>query len=180
MLIDRYHSDKILEWALTNESIIKDREEIAVEKANSGHQGWENGGYIMDLDKEDVKWVDLKFPFTSLKLIEHSILNEYKLPKDTEVSLMGCILMYVENDYVCKWHRDHNPGTSDKIHTRFNTMISQPESGGMPIFLIEDKQVVVEVEEREVWRGEVGKYKHSTTPITGIKPRIMLSFGYYI
>tara|TARA_R110002012_G_scaffold74205_4_gene188408 strand:- start:43 stop:585 length:543 start_codon:yes stop_codon:yes gene_type:complete len=180
MFIDKDHSDKILEWALANESLIKYREEIAAEKSQSGHIGWENGGYIMHLEKEEEKWVELDFPFKSLNLINHSILKEYGIPQDAEKAFMGWILMYVESDYVCKWHKDHNPSTSNKLHTRFNAMICKPETGGMPIFLIDGKEEIVEVEEREVWKSEAGKYKHSTTPMTGTKPRILLSLGYYI
>jgi len=180
MFVNKKHADRIVEWALANESVVKHRDEIAREKPGCGHVGWENMGYIFNLEQRDKKWVDLGFPFDSLNSIKQDIHKEYNIPLDLDIALMGDILIYTESDYLCKWHDDHNPSNSEKIHTRFNAIISAPESGGMPIFEIDNKKEVWKVEEREVWKGEVGKYKHSTSPMTGNLPRIMLSFGYYI
>jgi hypothetical protein len=174
-------SKAIVDWALKNESIVKYRDSILTEKSKSGHKGWENGGYIIHLEQEKVKleWEKYNFPYENLVSIDSQIKKIYNLSEVLEFAPMGWILMYTENDYVCKWHKD--PNTSEgKIHTRFNIMISKPEEGGFPIIRMADKETVIKVEENEPWVCLAGLYEHSTTEIKGNKPRIMLSFGYNI
>lgn len=188
ILIDKKDSTPIVEWVLQNLEILKyreegkEREDFMFEKKNSGHKGWKNGGYILHLEREAVmlKWKKYNFPYENLVNIDNQIKKIYDLSKLVEHAAMGWILMYHENDYVCKWHKDPNNGPDDTIHTRFNVLISKPEEGGFPIMKMADKETVIEVEENEPWVCLAGLHKHSTTKIKGDKPRIMLSFGYNI
>lgn len=73
-------------------------------------------------------------------------------------------------------HKHQDPNQGNKIHTRFNVMISKPVSGGIPV--IDGKEI--QVEEGDVWKCEAGLYEHWCTPVIGDKPRIVLSFGFLI
>ena len=182
MQINSTDSKALVDWALENESVIKYRDDIQKEKPHSGHKGWENAGYILHLEREEIKlkWEEeYNFPYKHLVSIDNQIRKMYNLSDKLEFAPMGWILMYTENDYVCKWHKDPNV-SEGKMHTRFNVMISKPEEGGFPIIRMADKETVIEVKENEPWVCLAGLYEHSTTEIKGNKPRIMLSFGYNI
>lgn len=71
-------------------------------------------------------------------------------------------------------HTDIN--VTDHIHTRYNLLISLPESGGLPIYNGE----LLNIEEKTLWKCEAGKYKHASTTVIGKKPRINISFGFQI
>ena len=69
-------------------------------------------------------------------------------------------------------HRDRNQGRL--IHTRFNVMVSKPLEGGEPF--IEDD--VLDVAEGEIYRVDAGIKMHGCRTVSGLKPRIILSFGF--
>ena len=69
-------------------------------------------------------------------------------------------------------HKDNNE--KGFIHTRYNLLLSVPDSGGNPIYDGE----VINVEERMLWRCEAGLYNHASLPVVGRKPRINISFGF--
>lgn len=73
-------------------------------------------------------------------------------------------------------HRHIDPNQGDLIHTRFNVLVSKPDVGGVAVI----NDVEVHVEEGGVWRCDAGRYYHSTTPVVGDKPRIVLSFGFLL
>ena len=67
---------------------------------------------------------------------------------------------------------DHN----GRQHVRFNVMISKPEAGGIPV----QDGVELEVEEGDVWRCDASRVRHWCTLVQGLKPRIVLSYGFLI
>lgn len=73
-------------------------------------------------------------------------------------------------------HEHSYPNVGDLVHTRFNVLLSKPESGGEPV--ISGK--IIQVEEGDTWRCNAGLEKHSCTKVVGSKPRIVLSFGYLL
>lgn len=73
-------------------------------------------------------------------------------------------------------HPHKDPNLDGHTHTRFNLLISVPESGGSPIY----NGTKFDIEERMLWCCEAGKYEHATTPVLGTKPRINISFGFQI
>lgn len=66
---------------------------------------------------------------------------------------------------------DFNTGMS---HKRFNLFLSLPISGGIPIY----NGRHLDVEERMVVPYEADKILHSSTPVVGEKPRIIISYGW--
>jgi hypothetical protein len=68
--------------------------------------------------------------------------------------------------------QDHN----GKQHARFNVMVSKPETGGIPV----QDGVEIEVDEGNVWRCDASRVRHWCTPVQGLKPRIVLSYGFLI
>jgi hypothetical protein len=70
-------------------------------------------------------------------------------------------------------HEHKDPSKEGSYHTRLNFLLSKPHKGGMPI--INHKEF--EVEEGECWLNLASEWMHSSTPVVGPKPRIVLSLG---
>lgn len=73
-------------------------------------------------------------------------------------------------------HPHKDPNNDGYIHTRYNLILSAPESGGKPIY----DNKTFDIEERMLWRCEAGLYNHASTPVVGNRPRINISFGFQI
>lgn len=73
-------------------------------------------------------------------------------------------------------HSHTDPNIPDRIHTRYNLIISKPFSGGNPIY----NGKTLHFEERMLWRCEAGIIEHASLPVIGDKPRINLSFGFQL
>lgn len=71
-------------------------------------------------------------------------------------------------------HSDLNAGKL--IHTRYNLLLSVPESGGEPIYGNE----LIPIQEKMIWRCQAGVYIHSSKPVVGTKPRLNISFGFLV
>jgi hypothetical protein len=80
------------------------------------------------------------------------------------------------NETTASIHEHTDPNESGYIHTRYNLLLSVPESGGNPIY----GGKVLDIEERMIWRCEAGLYTHASTPVIGKKSRINISFGFQI
>jgi hypothetical protein len=70
-------------------------------------------------------------------------------------------------------HQHTDPAEEGFYHTRINFLLSKPHQGGMPIINNED----FEVNEGECWLNLASEWLHSSTPVVGSKPRIVLSLG---
>jgi len=81
---------------------------------------------------------------------------------------------YITKGGAVHQHRDYS--LDDKIHVRFNVMISKPDSGGVPV----QNGVEIVVQEGEVWRCDSSAVEHWCTPVGGDKPRIILSYGFFL
>lgn len=73
-------------------------------------------------------------------------------------------------------HHHSDPDNSKGVHVRYNVMISKPHSGGDPY----QDDVLIPVEEGEVWRCNASRVTHWCSAVVGDKPRIVLSFGFSI
>jgi hypothetical protein len=133
------------------------------------------------------------FPYKDLYDISKEILSFYQLPDSIRIEPnYGYMLCYSENGHWVHEHNDPNfyyegPDESlienkpdgylnEVIHTRFNLLISKPTKGGNPVICDQE----YDVEENEVWRCLAGFDKHGTTKVEGSKPRIILSFGFFV
>ena len=95
-------------------------------------------------------------------------LDLYKI--ETEPKLGVFVGVNTEGGFVHE-HTDGAP--SGKIHTRINFLLSKPINGGMPI--INGKQYIIE--EDQCWINLANIWKHSSTKVSGNKPRVVLSVG---
>jgi hypothetical protein len=166
IIIDKNITNNLHDWILSNTEVIRTQQ-------NSYHEGLVYGrNHIQDSNEFN------DFPHNDLKILELKIKDIFNIPTDSLIEPdYGFIIMYApgnEDGYKCKPHSDRN--NNNLIHVRFNVMISKPEIGGMAI--IEDD--IIEVEENEPWVCVAGLKIHSTVKMEGIKPRIMISFGYLL
>ena len=72
-------------------------------------------------------------------------------------------------------HQD-SVGPEGECHTRLNFLIQKPDNGGMPII----NNSVLIVKEGQCWINLASSWKHSSTPVVGNKPRVILSLGSYV
>lgn len=109
--------------------------------------------------------------------IEKFLLSHYKITKEDIKSetRYGCLISYSGDGHRVGPHQDYEPHKG-YTHTRFNFMISKPEGGGNPIM----NEVIYDLKENQVWICPAGKHRHDTTIVNGKKPRILLSYGYFI
>lgn len=72
----------------------------------------------------------------------------------------------------------------DDWHVRLNFMVQKPESGGIPLLAIDDKNKFllkeVEIEESHSWINFASEWGHATTKVDGDRNRIVLSLGSYV
>ena len=66
--------------------------------------------------------------------------------------------------------------TKGFVHTRINFLLSKPDQGGNP--LIEDQEI--HIEEDCAWLNLASRWQHSSTPVMGNKPRIVISYGAFV
>ena len=114
-----------------------------------------------------------------------SVPKEYKIVKqriiDTE-NLTDFLLDPTFGDFLSfntvdgAIHSHTDPNNDGYIHTRYNLLLSVPESGGKPIY----DNKIFDIEERMLWRCEAGLYNHASTPVVGERSRINISFGFQI
>jgi hypothetical protein len=135
----------------------------------------EHGGHVVARDhlhSEPKELVEGKFPFKELFNIADEIKDIYNLPDDTPIEPnYGFLICYSTSGHRVHEHMDANFNADgddsedlphdylgNVIHVRFNVLISKPE----------------------VWRCMAGIHEHYTTTTLGEKPRVLLSFGYFI
>jgi hypothetical protein len=114
---------------------------------------------------------DLSYNEVSSNVLKR-VLQEYNL-KDRihNDGFIGSILSYQTDGAFVHSHTDE---IEDKRHLRFNLFLSVPESGGVPIYNGEE----IPIKERLLIPYEADRYFHSSTPVVGNKPRIIISFGW--
>ena len=114
-----------------------------------------------------------------------SVPEEYKIVKqriiDTE-NLKDFLLDPTFGDFLSfntvggAIHSHTDPNNDGYVHTRYNLILSVPDSGGKPIY----DNKTFDIEERMLWRCEAGLYNHASTPVVGVRKRINISFGFQI
>ena len=103
------------------------------------------------------------------RIIETENFTDYELD-----SIFEDFISFNEDGGAIHEHKDQNH--PNRIHTRYNLLLSVPEKGGNPIY---DGQVIT-VKEKMLWRCEAGKFNHASLPVQGTKPRINISFGFQL
>lgn len=109
-----------------------------------------------------------------LKEIKQRIIDTENLKDFVLDPTFGDFLSFNTTDGAIHQHQD--PNLEGYIHTRYNLILSVPDSGGKPIY----DNKMFDIEERMLWRCEAGLYNHASTPVVGDKPRINISFGFQI
>lgn len=115
----------------------------------------------------------LKLPVL-YKTIKKRIIDTEKFLEYRLDPTFGDFISFNETGAAIHPHTD--PNHFGKIHTRYNLLLSLPEQGGNPIY----DGKILQVKEKMLWRCEAGLYTHESLPVTGIKPRINISFGFQL
>lgn len=114
---------------------------------------------------------------TYLVKIEEYLLTHYNITENDIIpeTEYGCLISYSEDGHIVGKHKDKDPH-ENYTHTRFNFIISKPENGGDPIMDGE----IYDMSENQVWVCPAAKVEHDITKVEGKKPRILLSYGYFL
>jgi hypothetical protein len=122
------------------------------------------------------------------------MLNKYNLPLTTRIkdySINIFLLLKINKQIEEKtfgnfigvqkqggFVQPHTDGRNDSgwEHVRVNFLVSRPKEGGMPI--INNEQYAIE--ENGSWFNHASKWVHSSTPVIGDTPRIVLSLGAFV
>ena len=185
VIVDSKYTTSILEWILDKNN----RDKYIVGEP-------EHGGNVVARDNLQIPSPDLissNFPYKEFHVLADQIKLFYDLPPSTEIEPnYGYLICYSTDGHQVHKHKDPNfycegPDESlienkphnylgDVIHTRFNLLISKPLEGGNPVI----NEIEYKVKENELWRCLAGVDEHQTTKVSGSKPRILLSFGYFV
>ena len=109
-----------------------------------------------------------------LKAIKQRIIDIENLKDFVLDPTFGDFLSFNITNGAIDPHQD--PNLDGYVHTRYNLILSVPESGGKPIY----NNTMFDIEERMLWRCEAGLYNHASTPVVGDRSRINISFGFQI
>ena len=116
-------------------------------------------------------------PNAPLEIIENyksKIIQLENLKKFLLKPKSGDFVWVETNNSTINLHVDNNYGTY--VHTRYNLVLSYPDEGGHSIY--GDKLNVLQ--ERMLWKCIAGKVQHGATKVIGDKPRVTLSFSFFI
>jgi hypothetical protein len=157
-------------WAYT-EFISIEEQTVLLKFANSVRNLLQNNGFGRFYQDH----IEQKYSLPQeYKDIKQRIINTEKLKDFILDPVFGDFISFNETDGAIHKHKDNNE--KGFIHTRYNLLLSIPDSGGNPIY----DEEVINVEERMLWRCEAGLYNHASLPVIGSKPRINISFGFQV
>lgn len=114
------------------------------------------------------------FPKLFFDLKKRIIINEKIKQYKDETFYFGDLISYIENGG--KVHRHIDPTIKNYDHCRYNVFLSIPEKGGMPIY----NNVIQNVSEGEYIKCLSSSVYHESQEVYGNKPRIMISYGFFI
>jgi hypothetical protein len=170
MKLSKELTSPITEWSLNPKN-----HHCFFELAN-GIEGWGLG--LAYLNKAPICTILAGFPFKSLFKIEEQILNRLGVLNLTRCEDFGILLSYSTEGHKVQLHTD-TPSWDvfkDSEVIRFNTLLSKPYKGGEQVI----NNQVINAEENEVWYCEARRYQHTSNKVYGKKPRLLLSFGYWV
>lgn len=129
--------------------------------------------FIPNLKGPNRKWMDINFE-NSPKLIwdirNRIILKENLIDYKEELSIGNIITCGLQNSFI----HPHTDNSSDNYdHIRYNLCLLKPFDGG-DCFYNNEKFFL---KERRYIKCNASKI-HYTTPVIGIKPRIIISYGF--
>ena len=158
-------------WAYT-EFITAKEQNVLLQFANSVRSLLRNNGFGR-FYQDHIEKVYSLLP-QEYNDIKQRIIDTEKLKDFILDPVFGDFISFNETGGAIHEHKDNNE--KGFIHTRYNLLLSVPDSGGNPIYNGE----VIDVEERMLWRCEAGLYNHASLPVIGSKPRINISFGFQV
>lgn len=167
MKIDKKLTQGILNWTLKNH-----KQPYFVDP---GHGSAGRCVGVPNMEKMYNFYYSTGFPIHDLIKIDELIVKKYKLEDSMKELVFGIFLSYSEKGHVVAKHKDPN-NIADHHVVRFNFLLSKPDKGGLAII----NREVIDVDENEVFICEASNYFHTSQEVEGDKPRIMLSFGYYL
>ena len=167
MKIDKKLTQGILNWTLKN-----NKQPYFV---NPGHSSAGRCVGVPNMEKMYNFYYSTGFPIHDLIRIDELIVKKYKLENCFKEGVFGIFLSYSEKGHIVQKHKDP-VNIADHHVVRFNFFLSKPEEGGLSII----NREVVNVDENEVFICEASNYFHTSQEVKGDKPRIVLSFGYYL
>jgi hypothetical protein len=157
-------------WAY-KEFISLEEQVILLTFANSVKYELKSNGSGRFFQDHIVKKYSLPQEYTTVK---QRIIDTEKLKDFILDPQFGDFISFNETAGSIHEHKDYN--VDSFIHTRYNLLLSVPDSGGNPIY----DGKVIDFEERMLWRCEAGLYNHASLPVIGNKPRINISFGFQV
>tara|TARA_B110000438_G_scaffold48510_1_gene48890 strand:+ start:6600 stop:7208 length:609 start_codon:yes stop_codon:yes gene_type:complete len=184
-ILDKSLTQPLLDWILNEDN----RKTHITEEP-------EHGGHVVARDylhMPDDELLEANFPYSELMEIGDVIMKQFDLPMSTQIEPnYGYLICHSQKGHQVHEHSDANFNVEgpdellnedlpydylgDVIHTRFNVLISKPLKGGNPVI----NKIEYKVKENEVWRCLAGIHDHYTTKVEKDKPRVLLSFGYFI
>jgi len=108
------------------------------------------------------------------KDIKRRVIKHYHLENELHENVLGDFCCVVDSGGDIHRHVDMNHG--NLTHVRFNVIISKAVRGGVPI----NNGIENNVDEGEVFITKAGKDEHWCTVVEGSKPRITLSYGFFV
>jgi hypothetical protein len=114
--------------------------------------------------------------YNIIKKIESRIIAKEKLQEFNKCYKLDDLIYYMDASTKIHVHKDENEDDANNIQVRFNVCIQKPISGGIPIYA--GKQI--DIEECKYIVCRAGLDMHSSGVIFGDKPKISISFGFFI
>jgi hypothetical protein len=112
---------------------------------------------------------------TRIKDYSNNLFSLLNITKQIEEKTFGNFIgVQKEGGFV----QPHTDGKNDIgwEHVRVNFLVSKPKEGGMPIISNE----LYTIDENCSWFNYASKWVHSSTPVFGDTPRIVLSLGAFV
>ena len=103
------------------------------------------------------------------------VFSQFSIVRQIDEERFGNFIGYNTSGGFVHSHTDHLSSDGWE-HVRINFLVSKPLQGGNPV--IDDKEY--NIMEDNSWLNIASKWVHSSTPVVGDKPRIVLSLGAYV
>ena len=124
--------------------------------------------FFCNILQHDLDFVD------QVKALRLQSFTDININSFKEEPMYGIFLgVNLEEGFV---HQHQDLAPENFVHTRINFLLSKPIQGGQPI--INNK--VYNVDEDCSWINLASKWLHSSSPVIGNKPRIVLSMGSFV
>ena len=103
------------------------------------------------------------------------IYSQFNITRQKDEERFGNFIGYNKEGGFVPPHIDRLSSESWE-HVRINFLVSKPHQGGNPV--IENKEY--NIMEDNAWLNLASRWVHSSTPVVGNKPRVVLSLGAFV